>query len=400
MDYMVVSGNITCLTLYNNLRHCASQYVTDQFIDCVTFIIFISGVLLRNWRRPRTITLVAYIFIIVFAVMITKTMIQSVPDNYMSYVYEANGTFLKDPFIHKHKYRLSLNNANVCDRNIFLLITVNSDPENRNSRNIIRDTWGSVKIYNGLHIRVVFFMGDRLTPKRGRADELTDQLTDESFLYGDIARGDFIDDYFNLTYKTVLGLHWMTMYCPKANFVVKVDDDVMVNIYKLVNFLQEHNKKENLQHFYYGSTFNEAHPIREKTSKWHISYSDYKYSKYPAYCAGLGYIFSNQAAGRIYQATSKIPFFWVDDVFIGFCAELSTIRPIHHYFGYYMLDKRYRDVPWEYTIVKEIDRDRQELSQEAWTYINIIKYNNGLTYISIRYIKYILLCLRVSMGYL
>ena len=400
MDYMVVSGNIACLTLYTNMRHCVSQYVTDQFIDCVTFIIFISEVLLTNWRRPRTITLVAYIFIIVFAVMITKNMIQSVPDNYMSYVYGANGTFLKDPFIHKHKYRLSLNNVNVCDRNIFLLITVNSDPENRNSRKIIRHTWGSVKIYNGLHIRVVFFMGDRLKPKRGRADELTDQLTDECFLYGDIARGNFIDDYFNMTYKTVLGLHWMTMYCPKAKFVMKVDDDVMVNIYKLVNFLQEHNKKENLQNFYYGLTFNEAQPFRENTSKWQISFSDYKYSKYPAYCAGLGYIFSNQAAGRIYQATSKIPFFWVDDVFIGFCAELSTIRPINHYFGYYIIDKTHWDVPWEYTIVKEIDRDRQELSQEAWKYINIIKYNNGLTYISIRYIKYILLCLRVSMGYL
>ena len=168
------------------------------------------------------------------------------------------------------------------------------------------------------------------------------------------------------------------MYCPKANFVMKVDDDVMVNIYKLVNFLQEHNKKENLQNFYYGYTINEAHPFRENTSKWQTSYSDYKFSNYPAYCAGLGYIFSNQAAGRIYQATSQIPFFWVDDVFIGFCAELSKIRPIHHYFGYYIIDKTYWDVPWEYTIVKEIDRDRQELSQEAWKYINIIKYNNNL----------------------
>ena len=54
-------------------------------------------------------------------------------------------------------------------------------------------------------------MGDRLTPKRGRADELTDLLTDESFLYGDIARDDFIDYYFDMTYKTVLGLHWMTI---------------------------------------------------------------------------------------------------------------------------------------------------------------------------------------------
>ena len=105
-----------------------------------------------------------------------------------------------------------------------------------------------------------------LTPKRGRADELTDQLTDESFLYGDIARGDFIDDYFNMTYKTVLGLHWMTIYCLKATFVMKVDDDVMVSIYKLVNFLQEYNTTENVHNFCYGLTY-KARPFRENTSK-------------------------------------------------------------------------------------------------------------------------------------
>ena len=160
---------------------------------------------------------------------------------------------------------------------------------------------------------------------------------------------------------------------------MKVDDDVLVNIYKLVNFLQEYNTTENVQNFYYGLTF-KARPFRENTSKWQISYADYKYSWFPTYCAGLGYIFSKHAAGRIHQATSKVPFLWFDDVFIGFCAEISTIRPTQHYFGYYIIDKTYRDVPWEYTIVKEIGRDRQELSQEAWAYINIIKYNNKLTY--------------------
>ena len=306
----------------------------------------------------------------------TTNRIQSVPD-YMSYVYDANDVHLRDKFIHKHKYRMSVNNASVCDRHIFLLITVNSDPENRISRNIIRTTWGSVKIFNGLHIRVVFFMGDRLKPKRDRADDLTAQLTNESISYGDIVRGDFIDDYVNMTYKTVLGLHWMTRYCPKATFIMKVDDDVMINIYKLVNFLKDLNTKENLQNFYYGLT-HKAKPFRENTSKWQISYADYNYSWYPTYCAGLGYILSNQAARRIYQATNKVPFFWIDDVFIGFCAELSTIRPTHHYVGYYIIDRISVDAPWEYTILKEIDRDRQELSKEAWAYINIIKYNNGL----------------------
>ena len=143
---MVVSRKLACFTLYTRTRHYASQYVRDQFVFVSLSLFHISGVLLTNWRRPRTITLVAYIFIIVFAVMITTNMIQSVPDYYMSYVYDANDTLLIDKFIHKHKYRLPLNNVSVCDRNIFIFITVNSDPENRNSRDIIRESWGSVKI--------------------------------------------------------------------------------------------------------------------------------------------------------------------------------------------------------------------------------------------------------------
>ena len=312
--------------------------------------------------------------------MITTNMIQTAPDNYMSYVNDANATFLEDTFIHKHKFRLSINNASVCDRDTFLLILVNTDPENRNSRNIIRDTWGSVKVYKGIHIRLVFLMGDRISLKRGRADGLTAQIINESYNYGDIARGDFIDDYFNMTYKTVFGLHWMTMYCPEASFVMKVDDDVMINIYKLIYFLQETNKAENLTNLFYGLAYN-SRPIRSNSSKWQISYTDYNHSWYPTYCAGLGYILSNQAAARIYQATSKVPFFWIDDVFIGFCAELSNIKPINHYYGYYMIDKISVDAPWEYSIVKEIDRDRQELSREAWAYINTIKDNNGIIFL-------------------
>ena len=334
----------------------------------------------RSSRRSRTITLVAYIFIIVFLAMVRTDWRLTASDNYMAYVHEANVTSLTDKFIHKHEYRLSLNNASICDRDIFLVILVNTDPENRKAREIIRDTWGSVKMYNGTHIRVVFLIGERTSPKTGHADEIAARLNDESDTYGDIAKGDFIDAYANMTYKTVMGLHWMNIYCSKASFVMKIDDDVMINIYKLIHFLQEIDHTEpNLSNFFYGLTYI-ARPSRSNSSKWHVSYSDYKHEWYPTYCAGAGYILSNQAAVRMYQATRKVPFFWFDDVYMGFCAELSNIKPLQHYYGYHIIDKTYRDAPWEYSILKEVDREKQELSREAWAYIKTIKTFHNLTY--------------------
>ena len=58
----------------------------------------------------------------------------------MLYVYEADAKSLMDPLVHKHKYSLSLNNADVCSRNVFLLFIVNSALENGEKRDIIRET--------------------------------------------------------------------------------------------------------------------------------------------------------------------------------------------------------------------------------------------------------------------
>ena len=35
-----------------------------------------------------------------------------------------------------------------------------------------------------------------------------------------------------------------------------------------------------------------------------------------------------EVASHVNRATTKVPFFWVDDVYKGFCAWLANIRPI------------------------------------------------------------------------
>ena len=43
--------------------------------------------------------------------------------------------------------------------------------------------------------------------------------------------GDFLDTYYNLSYKNVLGKLWVSNFCEQADFVIKTDDDVFVDLY-------------------------------------------------------------------------------------------------------------------------------------------------------------------------
>ena len=314
-------------------------------------------------------------------------------DNHMLYVYEADATSLMDPLVHKHQYRLSLNNASVCSSDVFLLFVVNSAREHKEEREVIRETWGSVKEYSGAQIRTVFLVGELST---GQSNE---PLKAESDVHGDLIQGNFIDDYANLTYKTVMGLYWVNTYCPTVSFVMKADDDVSINLYKLIHFLQEISKTQSkLSNFFYGSC-GQHFPKRSRSSKWYISLTAYKHWLYPSFCTGSGYILSTEAASKIYSATSKVPFFWMEDVYLGFCAELENIEPIDNYFGYYLvLPWSLTDAPWEYTIMK-MNNDGKAERRETWVYIKSHISSHSIWYYRIvgSCLMMVLVCLLVCM---
>ena len=57
----------------------------------------------------------------------------------------------------------------------------------------------------------------------------------------------FLDSYHNLTYKSVMWLRWTAEYCPKAKYLLKMDDDIFVNIFKMVDWLKMLEKKNSLK---------------------------------------------------------------------------------------------------------------------------------------------------------
>lgn len=114
-----------------------------------------------------------------------------------------------------------------------ILTLVHSAVENVEARENIRDSWGRDKTSLGIVSVVVFILG-----VSNNATE-QQQLQQESLLHGDIVQGEFLDTYRNMSYKNLLGLHWVTLYCSKVKMIVKTDDDYFVDLYGIHHIAQE-----------------------------------------------------------------------------------------------------------------------------------------------------------------
>lgn len=179
--------------------------------------------------------------------------------NVLDYInFEADTAILKP-----------LNFNQPCKADSFIWAFVISSPANAERRSAIRKTWGKGFDYtrfNQLH-QIIGSANDtdsaryevRLTFLVGKTtDEKTQEiLVRESNVYGDILQENFTDSYEELPLKSVFMLKWAVLNecvkkCNKVvhfrqslisnhftgSFVVKVDDDVFLNIPNLVHYLR------------------------------------------------------------------------------------------------------------------------------------------------------------------
>jgi len=113
---------------------------------------------------------------------------------------------------------------------VFLLVYVHTSPENQKRRITIRETWARRSLFE--EVRIVFMMG--VTNKT----ENQDMIKLESNLYNDIVQVNFFDSYRNLTYKGIMAMKWISTYCNHAKYILKTDDDIVTNTFKLLRYLK------------------------------------------------------------------------------------------------------------------------------------------------------------------
>ncbi|XP_061537706.1 N-acetyllactosaminide beta-1,3-N-acetylglucosaminyltransferase 2 [Phycodurus eques] len=219
----------------------------------------------------------------------------------------------------------------------FLLFAIKSMPANFEQRQAVRDTWGRECLHDGgLRVRTVFMLGAASTDD----PDLSALLQFEAERYGDVLQADFHESLFNLTLKINTFLQWTLDRCPRVSFIFSGDDDVVVNTPALLGYLLSLDSSK-ASRLYAGHVIKTASPLRDPKSKYFIPMSFYE-GPYPAYVGGGGFVISGALLAPLYSTCEVIPFFPIDDVYVGMCFSALGVSPEAHA-GFQTFDIRERD---------------------------------------------------------
>jgi hypothetical protein len=67
----------------------------------------------------------------------------------------------------------------------------------------------------------------------------------ESHRYGDLVQTDYLDTYRNLTFKAISWMKWVDEHCKGIENLVKSDDDIVVDVFRLDSYLKKLSKAHN-----------------------------------------------------------------------------------------------------------------------------------------------------------
>ncbi|XP_055384011.1 putative uncharacterized protein DDB_G0282133 [Condylostylus longicornis] len=219
-------------------------------------------------------------------------------------------------------------NPNLCPNEgdqIRLLIVITSAPSHREARLSIRQTWGHYGTRRD--IAIAFILGRTLNPI------IEESLNNENYLYGDLIRGRFIDSYNNLTLKTISILEWVDKQCSFVNYVLKTDDDMFINVPKLLSFIDkqnQNNNNSNKKNIIYGRLAKKWKPIRNKKSKYYVAPGQFSQQVFPQFTTGPAYLMSSDIIHDLFIKSLEQTYLKLEDVFTtGIVAQLLNIKRVH-----------------------------------------------------------------------
>ncbi|KAL9973898.1 hypothetical protein ACROYT_G020405 [Oculina patagonica] len=206
-------------------------------------------------------------------------------------------------------HRTHLISRTRCTQKLFLLIVVFTAPPNADRRNIIRKTWASDPSMK-IKWKTMFLLG------QARNSMQQVYLEAEGRMYNDFIRGTHRDNYRNLTLKTEMGLEWAAKYCD-FQFLLKADDDVFVNPYRLIDYLS--NTDTPKAELYLGYVMRNERPHRE--GKYGVPVEDYNKTRYPDFCSGPAYVLSSDLVHKLVEIFDVKKPLKLEDVYIGTLIE-------------------------------------------------------------------------------
>ncbi|XP_022096895.1 uncharacterized protein LOC110982638 isoform X2 [Acanthaster planci] len=280
-----------------------------------------------------------------------------------------------DKVINPHPFHFLMKNSDACvkganpDGYVDVLCLVYTAPSDSYMRSLIRKTWASAKEVKGKRIVTMFLLGQRNL-------EIQQLIELENNLYHDIIQEDFTDSYYNLTIKTIMGLKWASYYCSNARFIVKMDIDMFVNVYNLVDRIDQVPTSGLAE----GNRKDVTKPIRYKQSKWYTSKDVYPEDSYPPYLNGPAYLISADLAARIYKESFTTQFLPWEDAFVGIIMKKIHVDPKYSgvydtYLNYTDEQETLRKIGRSITFHLGEDKDKNKANiVRVWKYVQ--KLNN------------------------
>ncbi|CAF0751031.1 unnamed protein product [Adineta ricciae] len=223
------------------------------------------------------------------------------------------------------------------DTEQFMIIVVLSRAINFDYRHVIRATWGRNGKYkkSKIHIQTVFFVGTD--------DHAQAAVRDEQVLFHDVVEVGIPENYPFVAHKELASLLWTRYYCPSARIVFRADDDILLDIFLLLEYIEQgvdFRKKDGLYGWFrFNNTVHRA-------DKWAVTKLEYSSTIYPPYTFGIGYLFSNVSCQRLVDAANhpNHEIIRIGDAYItGILRELANLP-------YYDFD----DLQYAYTFYAEI----------------------------------------------
>lgn len=276
--------------------------------------------------------------------MITASGLKGLPD--VEPLVASMGLVVND--ITSFKYPLNISPCrqqhtagNAKSRSLF--ISVISAPDNFEKRQTIRRTWSN-HLTNQTNIhRILEMVGFGFVIGLTNNSLVQQKIKEESERYGDILQINVIDKYVKLSVKVAGLINWVSAYCQRVDFVLKVDDDVYVNVHNLATVLHSLPPSERSV---YGHTAGGNHPSRTegindiygkiknkmytfdfKSGKWATSFENWPWYQFPAYFQGAGILIAGSAVRSLLSAIQTTPYFIWDDMYlIGLCAVKAGLQ--------------------------------------------------------------------------
>jgi hypothetical protein len=205
------------------------------------------------------------------------------------------------------------------DDNYFFVFVIPTHPKKTAIRQAIRETWANVSAWSLLadqdefkkRIKVLFIIG--VLPTGSYPPEFEDELSKNSdmFVVKNITEG-----YSSLRDKVLWGLRYSYQHL-KYQYLVKTDDDVIVNLPRLVRDLSDIEPGLH----YIGHCYN---LVGKKPHRW-------------IYCSGGGYVLSHELVGLMLNLPGRAyepQFRGIEDIFSGWLVRNvnnnteHSVRPV------------------------------------------------------------------------